>query len=63
MDELKKIIIKIGVNLDEQPTFYKLLQSSKSEIRVLKKKLNLLAGEHPISAAIAKIEDEKEKLL
>lgn len=63
VDELKKIIIKIGVNPDDQLVVHKLLQSTKSEIGVLKKKLNLPTGEHPIAIEIAKVENEKEKLL
>ena len=63
MDELKKIIIKIGVNPDDQPVVHKLLQSTKSEIGVLKKKLNLPVGEHPIAAGIAEVENENENLL
>lgn len=63
VDELKKIIIKIGVNPDDQPAIQKLLQYAKLEIGVLKKKLNLPTSEHPISTGTAKVENEKEKLL
>ena len=63
VDELKKIIIKIGVNPNDQPAVQKLLQSAKSKIGVLRKKLNLPAGEHPIVAGISEVENENEKLL
>lgn len=63
VDELKKIIIKIGVNPDDQPTIQKLLRSTKSKIGVLKKILNLPTGEHPVAAGIAEVRNEKEKLL
>lgn len=63
VDELNKIIIKIRVNPNDQPVVHKLLQSAKSKIGALKKKLNLPAGEHPIAAGIDEVEKEKEKLL
>jgi len=50
VDELKNIIIKIGVNPDDQPVIQNLLQSDKSEIGGLKKKLNLPTGEKPLAA-------------
>lgn len=63
VDELKKIIIKIGVNPNDQPAIQKLLQSTKSDIGILKKKLNLPTGEHPIAIGITELENENEKLL
>ena len=63
VDELKKIIIKIRVNPDDQLTIQKLLQFTKSEIGVLKKKLNLPTGGHPLAVGIAQVENEKENLL
>lgn len=63
VDELKKIIIKIGVNPDDQPAIQKLLQFAKSEIGFLKKKLNIPTGEHPMAVGRAEVENEKEKLL
>ena len=41
VDELKKIIVKIGANPDDQPAIQKLLQFAKSEIGILRKNLNL----------------------
>jgi len=63
VDELKKIIIKIGVNPNDQPIVKKLLQSTKLQIGVLTKKLNLPIGEHPLAAGIVEVENEKENLL
>lgn len=63
VEELKKIIIKVGVNPDDQAVVQKLLQSVKSEIGILKKKLNLPTGEHTIAARIDEVENEKGKLL
>lgn len=63
VDELMKISIKIGVNPDDQPAIHKLLQYTKSEIGVLKKKLNLPTGENPIATGIVEIENENEMLL
>lgn len=60
VDKLKKIIIKIGVNPDDQPTVQKLLQSTKSEIGSFKKKLNLPIAEHPLAARIAEVKMKKK---
>lgn len=56
-------MIKIGVNPNDQHAIQKLLQFSKSEIGVLKNKLNLPTSEHPIAAGISEVENEKERLL
>ena len=40
-EELKKIIVKIGVDPNERSAVQKLLQSTESEISALKKKLKL----------------------
>lgn len=63
VDELKKIIVKIGVNRDDQLAIQKLFQSAKPKIGILRKKLNHPTSEHPIATGIAEVENEKEKIL
>lgn len=44
VEELKNIIVNIGINPDDQPAVQELLKSAKAEIGVLKKKLHLPIG-------------------
>ena len=58
-EELKKIVVKIGVNPNDNFVVHKLLQSVESDINVLKKRLKLPIGEHSMAAEVAEVENEK----
>lgn len=61
-EELKNIIVKIGVDTNDKSVLQKLLQSAESEISVLKK-LKLPNGEHPMETEVAKVENKNESIL
>lgn len=62
-EELKKIIIKIGFDLEDKSVVQNILQSVKSEIQALNKKVKLPTREYPIAAKVAQVGIEKEQLL
>ena len=62
-EELKKIIVKIGVDPNDRSVVQKLLQSAESKISMLKKKLKLPIGELSIATEVVEVESEKEILL
>ena len=62
-EELKKKIVKIGVDPNDKSVVQKLLQSAESENNVLKKKLKLPNREHPMVAEVVEVENGKESLL
>lgn len=62
-EELKKLIVKIGVNPEDKIAVQKLLQGAETEIQVLRKKLKLPSIEHPMATEVAEVEKEKETLI
>lgn len=58
--ELKKLIVKLGVNMEDKFVVQKLLQRAESEIQVLRKKLKLPTIEHVMAPDVAHVEKEKE---
>ena len=61
-EELKKIIMKIGVDPNDKAAIQKLMKSAEVEISSLRKKLKLLATEHSMAVEVAEVEKEKEEL-
>ena len=61
-EELKKIIMKIGVDPNDKSAMQKLMKSVEAEISSLRKKLKLPATEHSLAAEVAEVEDKKEAL-
>lgn len=59
-DELKKLIIKIGVNPKDKTTIQFILQGVESKIQLLRRKLKLPATKHVLAPNVAQIEKEKE---
>ena len=61
-EELKKIIMKIGVDPNDKAAVQKLMKSAEIEISTLRRKLKLPAAEHSMAAEVAEVEKEKEEL-
>ena len=55
-EEMKKIIMKIGVDPNDKSAIQKLMKSAEAEISSLRKKLKLLAAEHSLAAEVAEVE-------
>ena len=62
-DELKKIIVNIGVDPSDKTAVQKFMQSAEVEISTLRKKLKFPTGENSMVVEVAEVENEKEKLL
>ena len=61
-EELKKIIMKIGVDPNDKAAVQKLMKNAKAEISSLRKKLKFPATEHSLATKVAEVEKEKEEL-